>query len=401
MAKIAFIGSANALGMMYALELRNIGHNVTYFVTTPSSDTLSRPECHYAEIAYPYDDWIIERVIKNPLRANLLPCVYIKDVVDRLNGFDLVVLSGMYLMLASHLRVKRIAFLSHGSDLDVWCNKSNYVNHLNDLVSPRKFTGSLASIFGIFRMRRAFKKCNLLITFTQGLSQERDAVVNDISEGWPGHTIYRFDVSFRPLYGASRVAKLRSDKLVLLCAVRCSFLESPGVSPSDMKGVDIIIRGVGKYIELNRMPVEFHIVEKGKDLLLAKKICSDVGMDANTFWHKEMPFRDLLKLYENADVCFDQVSRSWLGAVGCYALYLGRPLIANSRSDVLNCIWGGSSSVCDVVDESGIVDWLIRLESEDVRRSIGAESCVFAENMLGPKYVVDEIDNYLMGELSE
>lgn len=381
--------------MMYALELRNIGHNVTYFVTTSSSDTLSRPECHYAEIAYPYDDWIIERFIKNPLRANLLPFVYIKDVVDKLNGFDLVVLSGMYLMLASHLRAKKIAFLSHGSDLDVWCNKSNYVNHLNDLVNPRKFTGSLASIFGIFRMRRAFKKCNLLITFTQGLSQERDAVVNDISKEWPGHTIYRFDVSFRPLYGASRVAKLRSDKLVLLCAVRCSFLESPGVSPSDMKGIDIIIRGVGKYIELNRMPVEFHIMEKGKDLLLAKKICSDVGLNKNAVWHKEMPFRDLLRLYEEADICFDQVSTSWLGAIGCYALYLGRPLIANSRPDVFHDLWSDISSVCQAVCENDIVNWLIELESIEAREKIGHKSCVFAEEKLGPKFVVNEIHKYI------
>jgi hypothetical protein len=395
MTKIAFIGSANALGMMYALELRNIGHDVQYFVTTPYSDTLSRPECHYSEITYPYDYWIIERVVHNPLRANLLPRRYIGDIINELDKSDLVILSGMYLMLASHLHSKKIAFLSHGSDLDVWCNKLNYKNHAAGLLNPKSFIGSLASIFGTQKMRRSFRKCGLLITFPVGLSPERDDVVLDLIKNWGGDIIYRFDVSFRPLIGVSRDPPFRSDKLVLLCAVRSSFVSTPGSSPSDLKGVDIILRGVSKYISLNRMPIELHITEKGKDISLAKEICRNNHIDNYVIWHKEMPFRELINLYKISDICFDQVSSSWLGAIGCYALYLGRPLIARSRHDIFGTLWGSHSPVCESSSINDVCDWLVKLENIDTRKEISELSRKFADNCLGSSHVLKEIIKFL------
>jgi glycosyltransferase involved in cell wall biosynthesis len=169
----------------------------------------------------------------------------------------------------------------------------------------------------------------------------------------------------------------------------------PGISPSDLKGVDIILKGVAEYVNLKRMPIEFNIVEKGKDIKLAKKICSETGLNDFIVWHKEMSFINLLNLYEKSDICFDQVSSSWLGAIGCYALYLGKPLIANSRHDIFSNLWNGSSPVCEATNTIDIVNWLIALESIELRKNVGAESRIFAEQKLSPKTVIDAINNYV------
>lgn len=398
--KIAFLGSANAMGMMYALELRNAGHDVLYVVTTPPADSLSRPECHFPQVQYPYEDWIHERLVKNPLRANVFAEKFLPDLISKLDEYDLVVLSGSYLMLALYLKKAKIAFLSHGSDLDVWCNKDNYWHHLKKFFLGQSLVGSIASLVGISKMRRAFSKCDLLVTFPEKLSPQRDKVVFDLVKNWAGEIIYRFDISFCPLDGISRTPPLHKDRLVLLCAVRCSFVPEAGVSPSDMKGVDVIIRGVANYKALKRMPVELHIIEKGKDLKRAKSLCKNLGLSDSVVWHKEMPFRKLLSFYESADICFDQVSDSWLGAVGCYGLFLGRPLIANSRKDILSKLWVGGATVCEATTESDVSNWLVRLEDPTVRLEIGRDSATFAEESLGPLHVTQNLIRYL-GDLRD
>lgn len=395
MKKIAFLGSANALGMMYAIELRKQGFKVTYIVTTPRSDTLSRPEFHYPELHYPYDEWIKEKIITNPILANLFANQFLGDLIKLLNNHDLVVLSGYYLMLANHLKCKKIAFLSYGSDLDVWCNKSNYRLHASNAVKFKKPIRSIASLLAIKKMRSAFKKCNLLITFPMGLSKERDDILIENSKNWNGETIYRFDISFHPLINADRSFVKNNEKLVLLCAARCSFIPEKDSSPSDMKGIDIILKGIAKYAKCTKSIFEFHIIEKGKDLQETKNLATELGINNVIVWHKEMPFVELVKLYEKSHICFDQTSNSWLGAIGLYALYLGRPLIANSRKDILNEIWHNSSSVCEAQTPDEVADWLYKLENPSLREKIHFQSMKFAEDFLGPDLVLQKIVRYL------
>ncbi|MEO8296171.1 MAG: hypothetical protein ABI574_00030 [Burkholderiales bacterium] len=393
--RIAFIGSANALGMMYAIELRAAGVDVTYFVTTTEVDTLSRPENHYPEVGVPYEKWVIEYIVKNPLRANIFPHLYIGGLVRELKTFDFVFLSGMYLMLAPIVSPAKAVFLSHGSDLDVWCDKKSYGLWLQEIRRGSAMVGSLFSLIGVAKMRKAFKSCAALITFPFGLSSDRDRVVRDISRNWRGRLVERFDVSFSPVSMSDKKPPFHENRLVLLCAVRCSFLPSPGRSPSDMKGVDVILKGVEKYIDERRLPVVLHIVEKGVDLELAKKIVSSGALRENVVWHKEMPFNKLLTLYEEADICFDQTSTSWLGAIGVYALYMGRPLIANSRSEVLGHMWTGSNPICEAVSSAQVRDCLVALESVEVRKEVSERSKVFAKTNLGPSRVVGEILDFI------
>ena len=88
---IVFLGSMNAMPMMYALELKKKGFEVIYFVDAPVSDKLCRPENHFSDIQYPYPDWIVEVSLKTQM---LLPffrkffSVYLDRKVKSRGGGD-------------------------------------------------------------------------------------------------------------------------------------------------------------------------------------------------------------------------------------------------------------------------------------------------------------------------
>ena len=56
-----FLGNMNAMPMAYALDLRERGWDVTYFVDSRATDKLPRPELKFPSIGYPYPSWIVER----------------------------------------------------------------------------------------------------------------------------------------------------------------------------------------------------------------------------------------------------------------------------------------------------------------------------------------------------
>lgn len=70
---VVFLGSMNAMPMMYAIELRKMGYDVLYFVDVSRNDALCRPENHYPEIQFPYPPWIIELRLPSQLLLALFP----------------------------------------------------------------------------------------------------------------------------------------------------------------------------------------------------------------------------------------------------------------------------------------------------------------------------------------
>ncbi|RPD95630.1 hypothetical protein EGN69_07735 [Pseudomonas monteilii] len=99
-----------------------------------------------------------------------------------------------------------------------------------------------------------------------------------------------------------------------------------------------MLRGLALYYELNKN-IEIHLVEKGEDFVAAKSLCHELGLSEVVVWHKEMTFKQLLSLYDKADICFDQVGAHWIGAIGGYALWLGKPLIANDEMLIAEGVW--------------------------------------------------------------
>lgn len=376
----AFIGNMNAMPMTYALHLREWGWDVTYYVDTPVGDKLSRPELKFPSIQYPYPDWIIERPLRSQLLAVLGPRWLLSDIIRTLRRADVVFLSGLFLALARFLGPKQqVFFLSHGSDLDLWCDRES-VGRLGELFAGRvgRYLSGVLVRAAVHRMAGSLRRLSAAVTFPAGLSASADRVLARELAGSKVERLARYDISFADLPELDQIrTEPPADVLRIVCGTRHTFRDHPGLTDKENKGTDVIIRALAQYSRLQRKSVEVHLFEKGLDLAEAKQLCAAVGLAPHVIWHAEMPFQEFLQLHQRCHIAFDQVGSHWVGA-GMYAMYLSLPVIANSREEALKDFWGEPSPICHAQDEASIVQWLIRLEDGELRATIGARSQRFA-----------------------
>ncbi len=178
--------------------------------------------------------------------------------------------------------------------------------------------------------------------------------------------------------------------LEIFSGVRFLFETFPNGNSGYNKGNDLIIKGLALYYSRNKN-IRIHFVRKGEDVDAARALCKKLGIDAAVVWHDEMKLSDMLALYEASDICFDQVGAHWIGAVGGYALWLGKPLIANDASLVNSGVWPSENPICSANTAQAICDWLVKLENTDLRREVSEESKRFVEAHMMPGSVLNKL----------
>ena len=397
---IVFMGTMNAMPMMYAMELRKLGYEVVYFVDVSQKDKLSRPENHFPEISYPYPSWIIEAVLPSQIILALFPkllSLFFKGKIKEVTKKDVgcFFLNGFFSSLIPYLaRKSKKIILSHGSDLDVWAYK-DASESLAKSFSNRSFFRYLPKKISTYAINRivenqytGMSRSDTVFYFPSGLNAIGDKVVRDLSSAGVNY-IPRYDISFEPLRNQSRDFKKRSSVFNIFSGVRFTFATFPDGNPGYGKGNDIIIKGIAKFLLVNPN-IQVNFVEKGEDVGSAKKMCHDLGLDDVVVWHKEMPFKKLLDLYSDADICFDQMGPHWIGAIGGYALWLGKPLIANTESLIRNQVWPEDNPVCSALTSDDICEWLIRLQDDIFRENISIRSKIFVEKHMSPNKALDD-----------
>lgn len=394
---ILFLGTMNAMPMMYAAEFRKMGFNVIYIVDRPREDALCRPENHFPDIKYPYPDWVVEFVLPSQIIVALFPGFILRLVKRKakIASCKAVFASGFFIRLLSLLETKtKKITLSYGSDLDSWCDLEK-LDCLQAGMRGRSIFRFFPNIIANKIIKKivqsnvkSLKKSDCVMYFPKGFNEQGDKIIDSLPESVK--YIPRYDVSFSPLVGASRKFRSSGEKLILLCPVRFLYKTFPEGNSGYNKGNDIIIKGIAKYKQLNPN-IEIHFFEKGEDVDAAKILCKEMAIDDVVVWHKEMKMLDLLSLYEQADIVFDQVGEHWIGAVGIYALYLGKPLIANCSPAIRSAIWPKNNPVCNVENEGDIVFWLRRLEKEELRFEIHQRSKIFSEQYCGPRNCIERL----------
>lgn len=395
---VLFLGSMNAMPMMYARELKALEQDVVYLVDVPQSDRLSRPEHQYADISYPYPDWIIEWVLPSPLLISLFPSLYLRLLQRRLQSIrpskpiKAVFAGGQYIALLKFFPSScRKIILSYGADLEWFCNPE-MVEALADEFSGKSFTRYLPSLCRNYLIKRSVEanvvgaeNSDYLMFFPPGFSEKGDLVVQQLIKLGVSY-IPRLDVSFIPLQGRAQTYKPRDGVLKILCPVRFHYQDISAGAAGENKGNDLIIRALAKYYRQNAA-IEVHFFEKGPDVPHAKALCQQLGLSDAVIWHQQMRLSELLDLYQQADICFDQVGAHWMGAVGIYALYFGKPLIVNAE----NLTHLPQLPVFQASSDQEIYQHLVRLSDEGLAQQIHASACEAAQKYFGPQQALSEL----------
>lgn len=401
---IVFLGSMNAMPMMYALELKKDGFEVLYFVDAPITDALSRPENHFPGIEYPYPSWIVEIKLKTQMLLPYFQIGFSRYIESKILGVSALkpqafILNGFFISLATHLRFEcpKVA-LSHGSDLDSWADLDGE-NALAASFSQFSFYKYFPLFLAKFLIKIAVSRQNSglmvsdkVVYFPRGFNANGDRVIARL-ESHGVNCLERYDISFEPLKEQSRAFKRRRGKLVIFSGVRFTYETFSEGNAGYSKGSDIMIRGLAKYYSLNK-DIVIHFVEKGPDVGRAKALCTSLGVDSAVIWHKEMKFHELLSLYSQSDICFDQVGKHWIGAIGGYALWLGKPLIANDKLPIDIGLWPKDNPVCSAQTAEEVCAWVQRLGSDDLRESISYRSKCFVEKYMSPTALLNRLFQY-------
>lgn len=388
--KIGFIGSMNAMPMAYALKFKRDGYDVRYVVEAPADDHLMRPEFHFsADVSYPYPDWIIEVPWGNDLIRHATAPFSNRAGIASMSDRDIVFLNDASVALAPFLPKSVLCVaLSSGSDIDVfgrWSMAFTLASRIRRkyLYPPRL----MLELLRVFWQRKGLRRCEGICYFPRGLNPAGDAVVDELRRAHPQpFLVERFDVNFKSAGVPRPPLPLRPLKKILV-PVRFN-MNPPAGGQFEYKGNDIIIRGLAAYARCNPS-IEIHLVAKGppEDLVEAQRLCHDLGIDANVTWHRPMPLPQLFDLFAASDVVFDQVGHHWMGAIGCYALYMGRPLIANARLDIFGRLWGEATPILQATTELEIVEQLRRCEDQGERQRIADAGRTFAEQHLDTENV--------------
>lgn len=399
---VIFLGGVNAMPMMYAIELRKRGIPVIYFVDRPKSDTLSRPENHYKEIGFPYPDWIIEKTLPTQIFLPIFRRIFahwINITLTKANPQkpQAIILNGFFCSLAPFLQkdIPKI-FLPGGSDLDSWADMEGAAK-LSKTFAKRSIFRYLPKFISQPMIKSIVEKqflgathCNKVLYFPRGFNPAGDRVLNKLELA--GVNIHaRYDISFEPLKNEPRGYKRHdSGRLVIFSGVRFLFKTFPDGNREYNKGNDVIIRGLAQYYQANKN-TEIHFVEKGEDVVEAKRMCDELGLTEAVTWHQQMKFTELLQLYRNADVCFDQLGEHWIGAIGFYALWLGKPLIANDKRAIESGVWKANAPILSASTVEEVSYQLTRAALPEYRAHIAEEAMAFAESSLGPEKVLNEV----------
>lgn len=396
--KIGFVGNINAMPFHYAIEFKKMGYDVKYIVEAPKQDSLNRPESHFSCVKYPYPDWIIEVTSLLDISYRMTsPLIFLRRIIFEMQDRDVLFLNDYGLALTKYFpknSIKVAVFC--GFDLSVLCNE-NAIDYFKANRSQENKLIKFAKAFffkqRIKNTREGVQSCLVTTFFPKGLMAKADDLLFELMQGRKYFDLRRYDNNFKELplfYSGAKETK----KLMLLVPVRFLLSENQYVNAKDdYKGNDIIIRGIADFYKIYP-DIEVHFFEKGsdQDLQLAKNLILESGLSPVVVWHKTMPLTDLIALYDKCDICFDQVGNHFMGAIGTYALYMGKPLIANARLDILKDFFDFKETIpiLNATTQEEILECLKRCTSFSFRKEVGEASNLFSLKYFDVTRIINE-----------
>jgi glycosyltransferase involved in cell wall biosynthesis len=419
--RIGFLGNQNNYPFVLARALRRAGHEVR--VVVDQLERLDRPEHRYADIAYPYPDWIRECA---PL--DLEDVVYGTPVwqrtLDAVRDCDALVLNRWSYAAAAALDLPAFC-LTTGADVEFWSwpdGAEAHACHVERLSRERTWPrdafrqGPIDSAW-LRRMLnhsptplyRAWRK-HVFRRFARlqrgglrravGVSAFPDAVSSRLADVMreclrPGAR--RTCLLMSEASAIAPTPQPRNEVLRVFNAARLLWkMPFPGsVGAWENKGTDVLLRGIAQWHLRTGRPLDLRLVEKGPSVAATKRLVSDLGIGHLVTWQPELTQKQVFDEYARADVVSEQCGLHVLGMAGYEAMAAGRPVLANGRPELFEPIFGAPPPVAQARTPDEVASQIERLHDPAERERLGGVGRAFVERHLSPDAAAREVAGIL------
>lgn len=399
--KIGFIGNANNYPFMFAHAFRRMGHDVLFIVTHDQRIPLDRPENRYTNIL-PYPDWIYDASHLELWNYKISP-PQLQTVIDLLRKCDVVILNQYALCLSPYVPRPTVALLT-GTDLLTLSR----LQHVDDVMSvscscdPSSLEFLKARQFykeRVFAQRFGIKNATIVNFFPEGTCPYGDQLLEEIGVNSNQRTCFMMtdttEIQFTPLPN--------NKPLRVFCATRLTWDKSklPLYTELDYKGSDIMIKGLGQFIRTYKAPLDIHLVKKGAHVAETMELAKAEGLNPQVTWHEEMSQFEVWEQMKHADIIIEQLGSSMVGMAGLDAMAMGRPIIANSRFDIIRKVVPSPSPICDAKTPDEVCYQLRRLVFDPSgRERISIASRDYVEKYFSAdsaaKFIIEKINSDLI-----
>jgi glycosyltransferase involved in cell wall biosynthesis len=378
--RLGFIGNTNNYPFMLARAMRTLGHDVEFIVS--STDPLERPEFRYADVTYPYPEWIHDL---SPIRLRdilLLGSPARRRILKVVRHCDAIVANGFGPALLPHLPVPSIALLT-GSDLYAHASMDAYKTgaiQYGRFPAPVRMLTNWIYVARLARpQRKGISGAVGVVYFPRGILPSSDALLDEMGVGDDRRILN----VMTDVHELTYVPPPLNNPMRVFCGARLSWtsLTPDGAKEVvDYKGAEIMVKGLALFVRATGAPLDIRLVKKGLHVCETIRLAEELGIAKHVTVLEEMTQKEVTAEYGLADVVFDQLGKAIIGMVSLDAMACGRPVIANARPEILEPIIGAPSPVCQASTPEEVSDWLKRLHSDPGERErIGRASRRYVE----------------------
>ena len=445
--KIGFLGNMNNYPFMLARHFKEKGYEIVFILT--ETEKLCRPEYRYDDVSLPYPEWIVDMSPMNfDFFSNENKTSKFKQLVQKLNTCDLIVLNGQAIRYATYFKPPYLCILT-GSDLTILANYNYAITLFNDkkekllegivkkskrglwLIENKLFFNFFNFLITTLKInykdksqwvlpKFAFHRIYILLRFKielfncinqqrasirnalgfihapKGLIKDSDQLIIEIGvderKRIPGLMADFTISSFVPPY--------HNKPVRIFNVARFNWVKSKQslyFSQLDFKGNDVMIRGLAKFYHTYQIPIEIIFVNKGEDVLESKQLIKELGIDHLVKWVEVLSQKEVYEEYCKADIVFDQLAQSIVSMGGLDAMSVGRPLIANARADIFNDMLNQDTEICDSETDDDVFKWLEKLVLDpEFRINKGKASHDFVLKHFSGNAVINRIEEKIM-----
>lgn len=377
--RIGFVGNTNNYPFMLARAFHKLGHEVRFIVS--SSDPLNRPEYRYAEVSFPYPEWIHD-LGQIRLRDVMYPgSAARRRITHLLSDCDAVIANDFGPMLLPKLNLPSIALLT-GSDLYALADVDTFMAGARQYGQLPPLLRSVAKWILVARLirpqRAGIRAASGVAYFPRGILAHSDRLLRELG-------IEDERRIFNVMTDTDAFAycpQPLNTPMRIFCGSRLNWasLMPEGAVEIDYKGAEIMVKGLAMFVGTTGIPLEIRLVRKGMHVKETMGLVSELGLERHVVWLDEMTQKEVETEYRRADVVFDQLGRGVVGMVCMDAMAIGRPVIANARPEILEPLMGTPSPVCQASTPEEVSRQIRHLHSNPGERErIGLASRKYVE----------------------